>query len=174
MGSRWVACCSWGSTERAQHYKSSSVWTALYQQERPNRPNCFSLFHHFLIGLGRMDKCLERAVSFNTNGTSTESLLLHPWDTLGCQSHSHTAGAAAKGKCCGNPQTALLFSVSITCSLSNICPVSILRDWMHWVFSAGGQNTSLQYHGFCWWQFPWCWRSLSLRVRTISISKDGV
>lgn len=114
MGSRWVACCSWGSTERAQHYKSSSACTITSEQPYTSRKGqtdqiVFPFSTIFLIGLGRMDKCLERAVSFHTSGASSESLLLHLWDTLGCQSHSHTAGAAAKGKCCGSPQTALLF-----------------------------------------------------------------
>ena len=60
-----------------------------------------------------------------------------------------TAGAATEGNSRCNPQTGLLFSVSITCSLSNICPVSILRKRMCWVFSTGEQTTSLQYYGFC-------------------------
>lgn len=49
-----------------------------------------------------------------------------------------------------------LFSMSITCSLSNASSASILRERMHRVFSTGRKTTALRHYDFCHWQFLWC------------------
>lgn len=111
---RWVACCSWSATERAQPYKSCSVCTITSEQlytSRKGKTDCFFLLHHFsnrpLKSEDTSGKCLERAVIFNTWWSFQ---WIHSASPLGHSGMSmpqpRTDGTATKGKCCGNSQTA--------------------------------------------------------------------
>lgn len=74
---RWVACCSWGSTERPQHYKSCSVCTITSEQPYTSRKGrtdqtVFSFFTIFLIGLWRINILLESAWREQLSSTRVE------------------------------------------------------------------------------------------------------